>query len=356
MAKTSIKHNAIAWLSQWGTGEISFVPLGQSSSFDVNYDRVSHKGIGSREQVGFYRYKDDNVNFQLSVIASNERTFGTSLSRNNFATENYISGEITSFDLSGCFSALYDLSRTGIYDNLNFYSIYDDLSEADLILSTQYSGFYAKFEDCIMENWNFSAKVGELVQVNTNYSATDIFLKRDSFEFSSGINGNYEAVRPSDILITIGNSTGILFNKTDFNINSIDIELPIQYKKVESFGSSKPSARKLMLPAMGSIKIDGLPSSFNDFLTGALDIQDDTFDISVLVRSKTLKTTGEGDYCAIRFPKAYLQTQSIDSTVGSRMNGSINFSFFECGQEFFTGCNGMFFIRKIPDVVEYYAE
>lgn len=357
MAKNAIKINSVAWLSQYGTGEIVFVPLVQSSSFEKSHERVTHKGIGSRANVGYYRYKDNNINFNLSALASHERTFGTTLSRENFATENYISGEITGYDLTGCRSVLYDTLNATDISGLSFYSIFDDQNDSDLALTGGYSGFFAKFEECLLTNLSINAEVGSLVSVDAEYSAQDVLFLRTGIEYISGINEYHEVVHPKNVMIYLGSGNNDAVDLVNFNVESITIDLPIEYKYVESFGSSKPSNRKLMLPAVGKITLQGLPNGFEELATSFLDAPDSCANMTVLFRSTFIGGgTGESDYIAIRFPKIYASSEGLDASVGSRVNKSLSFTFFESAEEYSDGKEGMYFLRKVPESITYFAE
>lgn len=351
--KTSIQHNSIAWLSQFGTGEIVFVPLAQSSSFTVNVDRVTHKGIGAKNLVGNYRYKSDEVTFNLNTMASNERLFGTQLSRTNFATENYVSGEITGYSLSGCQSALYDLVNNTYQQELSFYSIYDDVGDNDIIQTLSYSGFYSKFHDCLLEDLEINAVVGEMVSVDTSYSARDVSFLRTGISYISGINESYEAVRPQDVMVMIGSGTGMAANVAQFNIQSLTVNLPIQYKKVETFGNNKVADRKIVLPAIGTVRLEGFPVEFNALGDTFFNSPDTNFNMTILMRAQQLRSSNVVDYTVIKIPKLYLNSQTLDGSVGSRIAGSVEFSFFEYGSEYSSGEEGIYFLRKMPDEITY---
>lgn len=355
MAKNSIQINSLAWLSQLGSGDIVFFPLVQSSSYSLSQSRVTHKGIGSRANVGYYRYKDENIDFDISALASNERTFGTTLSRENFATENYVSGEITGYNLSGCKSVLYDtLNNTGALP-LHFYSLIDDQQNIDIANQSGYSGFFVKMEDCLLKNLSINASVGSVVDVAASYMAMDAHLLRTGIEYISGINEFYEVVHPKNVLVYLGSGDSDPTNLVGFNIDSLSIELPIDYKLVESFGESKPSQRKLMLPAVGRIVLEGLPVEFEALQTSFLEAEDVCVNMTVLFRSMKIgQGSGQDDYIAIKFPKLYPSSDSINASIGNRLRKSLSFTFFESAELYESGKEGMYILRKVPEEIAYY--
>jgi len=309
---------------------IFFLPLVQSISFSVDAPRKNTQGLGSRNFLTRNTWEAPDINFSVNVIEhlKEESSLFYNLIHHRFIDDDdrdrnfyAVVGDKRGFSVSG--------ESLDNRDVLSFGNCF--LTEASLSQS---------INGVMLSSYNF---VGSNMQAQQLQQNGDLFSgdapsidltgdqSQDEKVLFSGIENYYSKETgklipyySTHVTVSGNGSVGNFLIQSDF-IQSFQLRFPTNRKTIYDLGKRYPVKRKLLFPVEGdfsfsnrvsNFEVNGERANLKDFLNS-----DESYTINI-----SGSDTSESGF-NFKITDAKFASQSYDSSIGSDISASLNFSF-----------------------------
>lgn len=338
-----------SWYSQTGENSLKLLNRIQSSAIQINTPISRPKQIGSSD-FAFDRYInyptiDVNLSYYLTDN-SNELLLGFNATGNESFIKNMA---VASRDRNLFFvvsNENEDVNSLNNYTGLDVfgvgnsfvtnYSISAAVGEIPIasvslnglnILYQNYTGFISGSGPSgprVIDGSEIPAiKLTNGIKASGSYS-----LSKNNFDTSNYLtnqNLRADALNPSNIQLQIQQPVlgGVRYaGAVKANINSLQIEIPLDRRDLLGFGSNYPYDRRLIFPIIGKISFEGI---FDEQVTGDLNnlfSDENEYDMTFLFSDCNLNSQFRIDIL-----DAKVESQSFNLSIGDNMNFASSFSF-----------------------------
>lgn len=329
-----------SWSGQTGSKSLKLLKRVQSSSISINTPITRPRQIGSSD-FAFEKYITNpeiavNLNYLISDN-SNELILGLNATGNE--------------------GILKNISETGTDKNIFFLLSDFDGQNADSI-TNMVNYDIISVGNAFLTEYGISAEVGSIPSASISFDCLNITFQTYAGTGTNGsevpsinlTNGNKStekylltganmspsnylsnqnirpyAIKPGDIELQLQQPTigGVRYSGTiPASISSFNLQIPIERRNLNGFGSNYPYDKRIIFPLIGTIDFNG---TFDEPITGDfsnLFSNDDSYDLSLILKNYNGSTGLKIDIFDAR-----VNSQSFDNSIGSNMSFQSQLSF-----------------------------